>query len=77
MCDKKIFPFWFSHHFISGFLCTALFPGWSSFLMLDVKEDKDTKVQKIYLLDSAGTIVINTYYFGHDSVRKDTALEKP
>lgn len=46
----------------------------SSFLMLEVKEGKDIKVQKIYLLDSAGVIVINTYYFGHDSVRKDTVL---
>ena len=46
----------------------------SSFLMLDVKADRPVQVQKIYLLDSSGTIVINTYYFGHDSLRKDTAV---
>src|SRR5687767_12008125 len=46
----------------------------SSFLMLDVKSDRPVQVQKIYLLDSSGSIVINTYYFGHDSLRKDTAV---
>ena len=46
----------------------------SSLLMLDVKSDRNHEIQKIYLLASAGTIVINTYYFGHDSLRKDTAV---
>lgn len=46
----------------------------SSLLMIDVKSGRPLAVQKIYLLDSAGTIVINTYYFAHDSLRKDTAV---
>jgi hypothetical protein len=44
----------------------------SSFIMLDINGNPSVKVQKIYLLDSTGAIVLSKHYFGN-SVKTDIA----
>jgi hypothetical protein len=44
----------------------------SSIIMLDIKSNPSIKVQKIYLIDSAGKKVISKHYFG-DKAEKITA----
>ena len=39
----------------------------SSFIMVDIKGNPSVKVQKIYLIDSAGKKVISKHYFGNKS----------
>ncbi|HKB43062.1 MAG TPA: hypothetical protein VKC90_01690 [Chitinophagaceae bacterium] len=39
----------------------------SSFIMVDIKSNPSVKVQKIYLIDSAGKKVISKHYFGNKS----------
>src|ERR1700730_5533917 len=45
----------------------------SSMIMLDIKKNPDQKIKKIYLLDSAGAVVMNKHYLGN-KVEIDSAL---
>ena len=60
--------------FFVSFYAVAQHCPWdgSSFIMLDVKESPTVKIQKIYLLDSTGAIVLSKHYNGNKE-RTDTA----
>jgi hypothetical protein len=44
----------------------------SSMVMLDIKKNSNQKIKKVYLLDSAGAVVMNKHYFG-EKVEMDSA----
>jgi hypothetical protein len=69
---RKYFLFAFLNLFVvCSFAQHCAWDG-SSMVMLDIKKTPDQKIKKIYLLDSAGAVVMNKHYYG-DKVEMDSA----
>jgi hypothetical protein len=45
----------------------------SSMIMVDIKKNPSVQIQKIYLLDSTGKVVISKHYYGAE-VQEDSAI---